>query len=277
MSKVYKIITDKIIEQLDKGVVPWHKPWNTTTEHPRNFISKKGYSGINPFLLMTAGYQCPHWVTYKQAAQAGGNVKKGEHGSMIVFFKMLDGKDDDGEKRRFPILRYYNVFNLEQCEGIDYEKPDVETFEHEPIKACENIVKSYKGSPRIEHGSNRACYHPQLDYIDMPDMSAFPVVDEYYSTLFHELGHSTGHKERLNRDTLTASSFFGSHEYSKEELVAEFAACFLCGVAGIETATIDNSAAYIESWKRALKGNDKLVVQAAGKAQKAANLIQGIS
>jgi len=274
MNKVYEIITNQILDQLKAGVIPWHKPWANSGEI-QNFVSKKAYTGINPFLLNGAGYACPYWVTYKQAKQLKGNVKKGEHGQMIIFFKMSPYKDKEtGEDKNLPILRYYNVFNLEQTEGIDWQKPE-SARDHNPIKTCENIIKGFADKPRIASGP-QACYSPSQDRIEIPSPELFINDAEYYSTLFHELSHSTGHINRLNRETLTDSgAYFGSHQYSKEELVAEFSAAMLCGVAGIEQATIDNSAAYIESWSHRLRKDHKLIIQAATKAQRSADYIQG--
>lgn len=274
MNKVYEIITNQILDQLKAGVIPWHKPWINTGEI-QNFVSKKAYTGINPFLLNGAGYSCPHWVTYKQAKQLKGNVKKGEKGQMIIFFKMSPCKDRvTGEDKNIPILRYYNVFNLEQTEGIDWEKTEP-VRAHNPIETCEKLVKGFADKPGISNGP-KAFYSPSQDRIEIPAPELFLSDQEYYSTLFHELSHSTGHINRLNRETLTDSgAYFGSHQYSKEELVAEFSAAMLCGVAGIEQATIDNSAAYIASWSRRLREDSKLIIQAATKAQRAADYIQG--
>ena len=274
MSKVYEIITNQILDQLKTGVIPWRKPWVNSGEI-QNFVSKKAYTGINPFLLNSAGYSCPHWVTYKQAKQLKGNVKKGEKGQMIIFFKMSPYKDKNtGEDKNIPILRYYTVFNLEQTEGIDWEKSE-SSRTHSPIKNCENLVKGFADKPGIKNGP-QAFYSPSQDRIEIPAPELFINDAGYYSTLFHELSHSTGHINRLNRETLTSNNaHFGSHEYSKEELVAEFSAAMLCGVAGIEQATIDNSAAYIKSWSQRLRQDSKLIIQAASKAQRAADYIQG--
>lgn len=274
MSKVYEIITNQILDQLKAGVIPWHKPWASSGEI-QNFVSKKAYTGINPFLLNGAGHSCPYWVTYKQAKQLKGNVKKGEKGQMIIFFKMSPYKDKDtGEDKNIPILRYYTVFNLDQTEGIDWEKEESDRT-HNLIKACENLVKGFADKPGISNGP-QAFYSPSQDRIEVPAPQLFISDAEYYSTLFHELSHSTGHINRLNRETLTDNgAYFGSHQYSKEELVAEFGAAMLCGVAGIEQATIDNSAAYIKGWSQRLKQDSKLIIQAAAKAQRAADYIQG--
>jgi len=276
-NQVYQIITDQIISQLEAGVVPWHKPWNTSGLMPTNFVSNKEYRGINPFLLESAGFECPYWLTFKQAKLKGGTVRKGEKGSIVIFWKLNEYENEEnpeGPARKVPILRYYKVFNLSQCDGLDWDKP-APVNDFKPIEEAERIASGYKG-PEVKHGKGRACYHPQLDYIEMPDAERFDCGEEYYSTLFHEMGHSTGNKNRLNRASLTESAYFGSHEYSKEELVAEFTASFLCGVSHIEQATLANSAAYIAGWKRKLKDDAKLIVQAAANAQKAADLIRGI-
>ncbi len=271
MSKVYKIITDKIIDKLETGTVPWLKPWNTEHGEIQNFISKKAYTGINPFILNMHDYVNPNWLTYKQAKDLGGNVKKGEKGEIIIFFTKLEKEDSNGDKKSFGMLRYYNVFNLEQTEGIDYNM-DTTGLEHNPISECENIIKNYPSAPSIS-SSNKACYIPSVDTVNVPDLSKFNKAEEYYSTVFHELIHSTGAKKRLNRDFGVK---FGDHKYSKEELTAEFGAAMLCGVTGIENKTLDNSASYIKSWIKALKNDEKLLISAASKAQKAANHIRGI-
>jgi len=274
MSKVYKIITDKIINQLEKGVIPWRKPF-VGQGSISNFVSKKAYTGINPFLLNASGYSCPHWLTFKQAKDLEGCVKKGEKGEMIIFFAMKDYENSEGVEKKIPILRYYTVFNLEQCEGIEWDKPVVNN-DFKPIEACEELVKLYPGRPAIKTG-NQAYYTPSQDTVTIPGQDQFISEPEYYSTLFHELVHSTGHKNRLSRDGITGEgNYFGSHEYSKEELVAEFGAAMLCGVSGIDNHTLDNNAAYIKSWVKQLRNDDKLIIQAASKAQKAANYIQNI-
>ena len=284
---VYQMITDAIIEHLDNGTVPWRKPWTGGSDAaPRN-IRGTGYRGINVWLLVAAqvagGYDANTWLTYKQAEAKGTPVRKGESSTVVAFWKLLnvDDENDDGTttSRKIPMLRYYRVFNVEQCTG--YVKPDAtdeSKDEFEPIAECEALVASYADAPAVKHGGGRACYSPSYDEIRMPEASKFNTPAEYHSTLFHEFAHSTGHGNRLDRDEITRAGItFGDHAYSKEELTAEFAAAFLCGVAGIETATIENSAAYIANWKKTLKGDNKLVVQAAQRAQKAADYIRGLN
>ena len=275
---VYEIVTKKIIEKLEAGTIPWKKPWQSGGLQ-KNIITKKPYRGINQFLLDLSGYSTPYWLSFKQAKQLGGNVRKDEKSQIIVFWNWLKDKKTEEE---YPIFRYYNGFNLDQCDGLDKIKADLKVemeetkLNFQPIKECELVVKNWKGKPSIAHKGNRACYSPFLDKIKMPGKENFLTVQEYYSTLFHELTHSTGHAKRLNRPELVDANKFGSHDYSKEELVAEMGASFLAQETGIDNTTIDNSAAYIASWLKVLKGNSKLVVQAAAKSQKAVDLILGV-
>ena len=257
---------------------------------PRNVVSKKPYRGVNVFLLaVTAdamGYESPYWLTYKQAEQLGGHVKKGEKSTLVVFWKLLEKQklDESGKKQTdtIPLLRYYRVFNTDQCEGLDLSKlPGMPADEHDdldfsPIQACENVLGHFAKSPPIYHdGHGRAYYKPMADTVHMPERERFGSVEEYYAVLFHELTHSTGHQRRLDRFGDRACAAFGSCDYSKEELVAEMGAAFLCGMCSIENSTMENSAAYIDGWRRRIQGDRKLVVQAAAQAQKAVDHILG--
>jgi antirestriction protein ArdC len=274
--KVYEIVTERILDYISaNGVLPWRKPWHTST--PKNLVSKKAYRGVNVFLLGMQRFTSSYFVTYKQAAAKGGQVRKGEKSTPVIFWKMLDkGTDAKGRKQLIPLLRYYNVFNVTQCDGIVAPEEHTSTL-FEPIEACERIVSGWEGKPPIVHGGGRACYSPSEDLISMPVRESFGKVEEYYSTLFHEMVHSTGHKDRLAREGITNPIKFASHNYSFEELVAECGAAFLCGHAGIVDHTIDNSAAYIANWVSKLKSEPKWIVDAAGKAAKASDLILGMS
>lgn len=274
---VYQIITDRVLAILEAGTVPWRKPWNYGSERgPLNLVSKKHYQGINWFLLACTAFGSPYWLTFKQAQQLGGNVLKGEKGTPIIFWKIYekeDAKAEDG-KKRLPLLRYYTVFNVEQCDGIAVPDSDVTTWhEHDPIEAAEKVILTMPNRPIVEIGGVRACYSPLRDHVQIPDLFRYERTEEYYSTFFHELAHSTGHKSRLNREGVTGDHFFGDSVYSREELVAEMAAAFLCGHTGIENATIHNSAAYLQSWIKALRGDKRLAITAAAQAQKAADYI----
>jgi len=274
-ASVYEIITSQILAELERGQVPWRKPWRVLP--PANLITKKPYRGINVFLLGFAGYGSQYWLTFNQAKQLGGNVRKGEHGIKIVFWKFnsyeTETADGETEERKSAFLRYYTVFNLEQTEGL---KALLELPPAFPIESAESIVRGMPNPPAFEQDS-RASYIPSRDVVTMPSRTGFNSQDEYYSTLFHELTHATGHSKRLGREAFETPQQFGSESYSKEELIAEMGSAMLCGVAGIEQNTLYNSAAYLKSWIARLKADSRLVISAASAAQKAADYIRGES
>jgi antirestriction protein ArdC len=281
---LYQTVTDQIVAMLETGVVPWRSPilGRSSAGHPKNLNTGKEYRGVNVFLLaFTAyakGYGSSYWLTYNQAKERGGNVRKGEKSSMVVFWKQYETKDkQSGEPVKVPVLRYYNVFNAEQIDGI--EAPDAVKFtplDFQPIEAAEQIAAGYLGSPSVSHdGGQQAFYRPVTDTVHMPEKTRFAAVEEYYSTLFHELSHSTGHSTRLDRKIDTDPKPFGSSDYGKEELVAEMSAAFLCGHAGIHPTVIGNQAAYLDGWLKVIKADKKLVIAAAGQAQRSADWIRG--
>lgn len=274
---VYQMITDRILEQLEQGTIPWHKPWTGGIDGAYNYTTKKSYSVLNQMILAHADA----YLTFKQVQDLGGKVKKGAKAEIVTFWKILpvDDVDKDGNKikKNIPFLRYYPVFWIGDTEGI--ERKDIKRTELDPIEEAEKIVDTYMNSdnhPTLERSktSDKAYYSPSLDKVVVPEIGQFTEISEYYSTLFHELTHSTGSKTRLNRITETAH--FGSEEYSKEELVAEIGAATLVNMAGIETQkSFKNSAAYIQGWSKALRENKKMIVEASGKANKAVNYILG--
>jgi antirestriction protein ArdC len=280
---VYQIVTDKILEALEKGVIPWRRPWRGEQAAPRSASTVRPYRGINAFLLAlqadAAGYESPYWLTYKQAQALGANVRKGERSALVVFWKEWETEDrETGEEIKVPVLRYFNVFHASQCDGLGgkyTEVPAAPVHPFEPIELCQRVVAGYDNSPTIEHSGFKACYRGSVDKVYMPRPERFERPQEYYSTLFHELAHSTGHATRLARKGITDANSFGSDPYGREELVAEMSAAFLCGHCGIETATIENSSAYISSWLRTIRQDARLVVQSAAAAQKAADWILG--
>ncbi len=284
---IYQTVTDRIISSLKAGVIPWEKPWNTPRftggPFPRNFYTGKPYRGINILLLWSSDFSSPFWLTFKQAQELKGNVRKGERGTPIVFFKQLphaakdDTKADEDEHTPF-VLCHYTVFNVEQCDGLSLPEiaqptnaPEVDEDE-----TCEAIVTGWESRPALHLTSAtecRACYRPRTDSVHMPARSRFVDAAHYYSTLFHELVHSTGHESRLNR---TFGDHFGDELYSKEELVAEMGAAFLCAVAGIANEHTDrNTTAYIQNWISKLEEDNRLIVHAAANAQRAADCILG--
>lgn len=276
---VYDIITDRIVAMLKKGTAPWHKPWHSTEtgEGPMNLTTKKPYHGLNVMLLGCLNYERPYFLTYKQAAENGGHARKGEKGHPVIFWKVEEATETTDKTF---LLRYYTVFNVSQCDGLDHLLPAATAKPVEGPEAhakAESIAAGYQNGPTVIYGSNKACYRPSTDQVFMPHRADFIGQAEFYSTLFHELGHSTGHKNRLNRLTLADACMFSDTNYSKEELVAEFTAAFLCGAAGIENvAALNNSAAYIQGWLRELKKDATLIVKAASQATRAADLILGV-
>jgi antirestriction protein ArdC len=279
---VYEIVTDQIITQLQNGVAPWRRPWQTA--EPCNLISQKPYRGINTFLLAGCGMPSRYWLTYNQATKLGGNVKRGEHSSLVVFWSV--GKEKlnpkTGKISKPFLLRYYRVFNLSQTEGIAHKLGLAEASAKPiaDIDACERIVSDMPNPPHIVtngEAMGKAWYRPSSDTVGIPSKSAFHDSEGFYSTLFHELTHSTGHASRIGREGIEHVNAFGSDSYSREELIAEMGAAMLCGVTGIAPVTLENSAAYLKSWITALRGDSKLLVTAASAAQKAADYIRGLS
>ena len=241
-------------------------------------MSGHQYRGINVWILASGGFASQYWLTFRQATELGGHVRSGQKGSPVVFWKFGTREVQDGEEiieRKSVLCRYYTVFNTSQCEGLPVQPEQAtEPLPHiNPIESCEQVVMQWLDKPTIQHGSHRAAYSKSLDLVQMPDRVSFDNAEEYYSTLFHELTHSTGHPRRLNRSTLATFERFGDEKYSAEELVAEMGAAFLCGFSGIENKTIRNNAAYLQSWLDVLKQDSRLVLIAAGQAQKAADMI----
>jgi antirestriction protein ArdC len=280
----FQIITDQIIDMLNKGTIPWHKPWTSVNDFPTNLSTGKQYRGINIFVLymtsMAKGYNSRYWLTFNQAKKLGGSIKKGEKSTTIIncSFKKITDTDENGEEeeKTIPIIKTWPVFNTDQCEGIDVPVENLATNNDiTPINICEQIVINFKNPPVISHSGNRACYVPSIDTIRIPNRSQFHSPEYYHQTLFHELIHSTGSSKRLSRTGITDEIMFGSHQYSREELIAEMGAAFLCAHTGISVSTIQNSAAYISNWLEKLRNDKRLVIQAAGQAQKAVDYILG--
>lgn len=290
MKDLYSEITNGIIEQLEQGIIPWKKPWTGINTGAISHATGRAYSLLNQMLLRRPG----EYITFNQCKQEGGKVKKGAKSKIVVFWKMLlhekkDAagnvvKDADGKTlvEGVPVLRYFQVFHIEDCEGIapkwDKKLPDVATAD----ERAENILTEYvrREGIRLENViGDRAYYSPSMDYICLPLMEQFDSTGEYYGTAFHEATHSTGHATRLNRfESWIGAAAFGSDSYSKEELVAEIGAACCLHELGLETpSTFKNSAAYIQSWLRALKDDKRLIISAAARAEKAVKLIFNIT
>ena len=290
---VYQVVTDKIISLLEQGTIPWRKPWNSSSGIPRNLITNKEYRGINLLLLSCQEYSSPYWLTYRQVISKKGNVRKGEKASPVIFYRIsspykVTGTSGDahesepdlsnvaserraGQKPAY-ILKCYHLFNLEQCEGVTAASTGI-SHQFTPNEKAERVVAGMISPPEISYGGSIASYSPVNDKIRMPTGDTFENGEQYYSVLFHELSHSVGHHSRLARKEVMERNEFGSQDYSAEELCAELSASMLCAVAGISNVTIELSAAYIESWLSAFRSDKRMLVVAAGKAQKAADYI----
>lgn len=272
---VYEMVTDRIIEQLEQGVISWEKPWGGVIDGAYNRISKKPYSLLNQMLLQHSG----EYATFKQWSELGGHIRKGEKAEIVVFWKLQPYEDEnaDGEKiiKQIPLLRYYNVFHVSQVDGIEPKELDLNEFE--PIEEAERIKTEYMTREHLkilEKLTDKAFYSPTFDYIQIPCKEQYQNVEEFYSTLFHEMVHSTGYKTRLDREDVKDCMYFGSENYSKEELTAELGSAFLVNLLGIETKnSFRNSSAYIQGWLGRLRGDKKFIVSASSKAEKAVKYI----
>jgi antirestriction protein ArdC len=278
---VYAIVTKRICELLDQGTVPWRKPW-AESGIPRNLLSNHPYNGINVWLLASLGFAQNYFISWDQLKRIGGSVKKGEKSQLVIFWKsakknveLEEAEQTQEEKKNGkPVLRYYNVYNVAQCTGIPENLfPKSETHEHESILECERIIENMPQCPKIKHVKNEAFYSISEDYINMPKRNSFKTAEGYYSTLFHELVHATGHEKRLNRKSVNEMSEFGSDMYSLEELIAEMGASYLSSYTGILEKEIENSVAYINGWLSKLKNDKRFIVYAGAYSQRAADFI----
>lgn len=268
---IYQTVTDRMIAEMEQGIIPWKKPW-MASGLAISHTTGKAYSLLNQMLLGKAG----EWLTFGQVKQEGGCIRKGEKARMIVFWKFIDKEDETtGEINQVPFLRYYSVFHIDQCDGITakHVKPLPEVAEADA--KAETIIADYvrrEGVMIENQEGNAAFYQPALDRIVLPLMKQFAETAEYYSTAFHELTHSTGHMKRLAR--IDSPANFGSESYSKEELIAELGSAALVHHCGLETkGSFRNSAAYLQNWLQVLKNDKRFIVSAAGKAEKAVNFI----
>lgn len=275
---IYQEITNRIIAQLEKGEIPWNKPWSGVRDGAFNRVSKKPYSLLNQMILQHDG----EYATFKQWTELGGKIQKGAKSEMVVFWKIIEKSESNSNneevKTVIPYLKYINVFHISQVDGVEpLEKNEIK---HEPVVEAEKIKVDYEEREHFviqEKITNDAFYSPSKDFIQVPCREQYNDIIEFYSTLFHEMVHSTGHKNRLGRfDECSKLVAFGSEDYSKEELVAEIGSATLMNVIGIETAkTFKNSAAYIQNWLRVLKNDNKFIVSASSKAEKAVKYILG--
>lgn len=284
---VYDVVTTKILTALENGTAPWTKPWDSVTGAPKSLSSGKTYRGVNAFLLgleqAEKAYRSAYWLTFNQMAKLGGHLKgeKGtQKGTLVTFWKMIPVEDEaTGKKKTIPFLKHFYVFNLDQTEGIEKLPKDAFPIARpvpspeERHAAAQAVVDGWAAKPVITHGGDSAHFTWSTDELAMPLKESFHGLDEYFATLFHELTHSTAAEHRLDRAE-SRNNAFGSHAYGREELIAEMGAAFLCAETGIES-THNNSAAYLASWIKTIKEDPRAVIVAAGKAQKAADMILG--
>lgn len=272
MKDLYAEITNAIIEDLEKGIIPWRRGWSVGTEGCFSYSTGKRYSLLNTLLL---GGVSGDYLTYKGAQSAGGQVRKGEKSKTVVFWNMIEKEDENGHKDIIPILRAYNVFHTSQCDGIAPKHADAPKYDTKPIESAEAIVRAYAEREALKMAIgdyNEAYYSPSEDMVQLPCIERYEDPAEYYSTVFHELAHSTGAKHRLNREDEGAKR----EVYAREELVAELTSAFVMNVCGLDTMkTFENSEGYIQGWLKALKNDKRLIVSAASRAEKAVALILG--
>ncbi len=274
---VYSLVTNRIIELLEQGTVPWQQSW-TSKGIPRNFITKRPYRGINTLLLNSLPYDHNLFLTWKQIKTIGGSVLKGEKGNFIVFNKMIEkSTEETGKTDKQFFLRYYKVFNIAQCRDLPKEFLPKENEEHARLAHCDVIVDDMQNRPRIQVKGKEAYYHPKDDFINMPPIKSFGSAESYYAVLFHELVHSTGHESRLNRKEVSEKIVFGSESYSLEELTAEIGACFLKSFSGLPMDDLSQNASYIQNWLSVLRDDKRFIVKASSRAQRAVEYIMNIT
>jgi len=277
---MYAAVADQIIGFLDRGTIPWRKPWHSTSGIPANALTRKPYRGVNVLLLGLSRYRDHRWLTYRQAVELGGNVRRGESSTEVVFWKPPEpqrGDEEDSEAGRFPILRTYRVFNAEQCDGLSLPPTQLELESRliDRVPRAEGVLRYMPDPPTVREGEVSAWYAPGEDIVGIPLIGSFVSADAFYATLFHELGHATGHARRLGRPGISDTTRFGSAEYGREELVAELASAFVCATIGLDNSLVDNAAAYVAGWLKALRDDPRMVVVAAGQAQRAADWMFG--
>ena len=283
LQSVHQRVTDRIIEQLEKGTVPWHTPHAAKLGFPKNFQSGKKYRGVNVMLLGMAGYLSPWFLTYKQAQERGGQVRRGEKGYLVLKYGSYTKEAKDGTEETRNFLRAYTVFNSCQIDGVEFPKKELPPHtDQECLASAQAIVDGMPNPPAIHEGDSvKTCYNPKKDTVDIPHRSYFESERRFYKSLYHELTHSTGAAKRLARKTLLENKGIAMSDlkiYSKEELVAEMGAAFLCAHAGIVIEDHENSASYLEGWLKVLKqgSNRRWIVEAAGQAQKAVDYIMRV-
>lgn len=289
---LYQKVTDRIINHLENGEIPWRKTWSSYGL-ARNLATNHVYTGINLVLMNCLPYPIPYYMSFKQVQEKGGRVKQGAKAELVFFYNITfkDGADNNISKEEadrmqkqgqevkvYKYLKYYNVFNIQHIEGIDYESPGITLKPHEKLERCENIILNMPNAPEmINQDLSQAYYNKVHDFVNMPEIGQFQTPEEYYITFFHELAHATGHQKRLNRPGIVEPAKFGDKTYSEEELIAEMAASFLSAQVSIDyDPIIENAAAYLQGWLKVLKEDKMFIFKVAAEAQKAADCVLGV-
>ncbi len=283
---VYEEVTNQIIAALEQGVKPWECPWHTNAAALPLRVTGDSYRGINYVLLnlkaWAEGYRNPVWMTFKQAKDLGGMVRKGEKSSLVVKYGTFEAKEDgqegEAEAKTRGYLKAYRVFNVQQIDGLEDQFPTPEETEPLATRPIEQL--SHVSAAMIENmgvgyaeGGDRACYIPSKDQVHMPELPKFKAAELFYSTLFHELSHATGHADRCDRTKEKAGSKFGNAIYAMEELVAEISAAMMGAQLGFQPGHIEDSAAYVQSWLKVLRDDKRAIVKAAAAAQRSADYL----
>jgi len=282
---LYESVTSSILAAMERGVVPWRKPWACHNALPTNVVTNRPYRGANVFLLSMSGFEDHRWLTFKQVQERGGHVKAGERSTPVIFWTRWKPQEAVGEEDteprhvEVPLLRSYRVFNAEQCDGLNLPElyRSEPLGERERVERADLLVQSMPSPPVIQERGRAAWYKPASDLVQVPPLKRFDSVDSFYGTLFHELGHATGHPTRLNRKGVAETARFGSRDYSHEELVAELSSAFCCALLGLDNSVLENAASYIHGWMEALRDKPKVFIVAAAQAQKAADYISGLT
>jgi antirestriction protein ArdC len=278
---LYAEVSARIVAELEAGAAPWIKPWSATpgANVPCNAVSNRPYSGCNVILLwmaQAAGYRTPRFLTFKQALELGGNVRKGERGTKVYFVKQLEIREgtDEAPARLVPMMREYTVFNVDQCDGLSDSITIGKSMRVRNADARDDLADQFLRSTGadIREGHGEAYYVPSRDFISMPAFGAFNGADHFYSTVFHELTHWTAHASRLDRDL---KNRFGSRNYAGEELIAELGAAFLCAELGFDGDL--RHAGYIGNWIELLKADKRAFFTACSQASKAADYLRGLA
>jgi antirestriction protein ArdC len=278
---LYSEVSARIIAELQKGAAPWIKTWSATpgANTPCNALTNRPYSGCNVILLWMAraGYRTPRFLTFRQALELGGHVRKGERGTKVYFVKQLEIKedaDDNSPTRLVPMLREYTVFNVDQCDGLPDSVSTGRPMRVRNPDTRDDLADQFLRSTGadIREGHGEAYYVPSRDFISMPAFEAFKAADHFYRTVFHELTHWSGHKSRLDRNL---KNRFGSRNYAVEELIAELGAAFLCAEFGFDGDV--RNAGYIASWIELLKADKRAFFTACSHASKAADYLRGLA